>query len=120
MNFVFDHVSLLVTDMARSVAFYEKVLNMKVLREMGSDDGPVHFVFLGYEGSDVVLELKREAAHEGPYALGDNSHHFCVKTPDIEEALALYRSMGIIVREMNGHGAFLRDPDGYEVEVLQK
>jgi len=120
MNFVFDHVNLLVTDMARSVAFYEKVLGMKVIREMGSADGPVRFVCMGYEGSDMVLELKWEAARKGPYALGDNSHHFCVKTPDIEEALALYRSMGIVLREMNGHGAFIRDPDGYEVEVLQK
>ena len=120
MDFVFDHVNLLVTDMERSVAFYEKTLGMKVIREMGSADGPVHFVCLGYEGSDVVLELKQEKAHEGPYNLGDNSHHFCVKTPDIEEALALYREMGIIVREMGGHGAFIKDPDGYEVEVLKK
>ena len=68
----------------------------------------------------MVLELKKEAAHEGPYDLGDNSHHFCVKTPDIEEALELYRSMGIITREMGGHGCFIKDPEGYEVEILQK
>lgn len=120
MEFVFDHVNVLVTDMARSVDFYEKTLGMKVLREMGSADGPVHFVFMGYEGSDMVLELKKDKNHEGKYDLGDNSHHFCVKTPDIAEALELYRGMGIITREMNGHGAFIKDPDGYEVEVLQK
>ena len=61
-----------------------------------------------------------EKTHEGAYDTGDKSYHFCVKTPDIEEALALYKEMGIIVREMGGHGCFIEDPDGYQVEILQK
>ena len=120
MQFVFDHFNYQVTDMDRSVDFYKKTLGMKVIREMGSADGPVHFVCLGYDDADVVLELKWEKDHEGAYDTGDKSYHFCVKTPDIEEALALYREMGIIVREMGGHGCFIEDPDGYQVEILQK
>ena len=59
MSFVFDHFNYHVTDMDRSVAFYEKTLRMKVIREMGSSDGPVRFVMLGYDDQKVVLELKK-------------------------------------------------------------
>ena len=119
MSFVFDHFNYHVTDMDRSVAFYEKTLGMKVIREMGSGDGPVHFVMMGYDDQKVVLELKWEKAHEGSYDIGDGSYHFCVKTDEFEKALALYEEMGIIVFRMGDHMCFIKDPDGYQIEVMK-
>ena len=118
MSFVWDHFNYHVTDMKKSVEFYQKAFGMKVIREMGSPEGPVHFVMLGYDNEKVVLELKWDKSHEGKYDTGDRSYHFCVKTDKIEEALELYRSMGVITQEMNGHGCFIQDPDGYLVEIL--
>lgn len=120
MRFVWDHFNYHVTDVNRSVEFYKKTLGMKVIREMGSDDGPVHFVMMGYEDSPVVLELKWEKDHQGTYELGDRSYHFCVKTEDIEEAIKYYQEMGIIHQQMGDHGCFIKDPDGYLIEILKK
>ncbi len=121
MAFEMDHFNYHVTDMTRSVEFYEKALGMKVIREMGSPEGPVHFSMMGYEDQRVLLELMREASHTGAYDTGDRSYHFCVLTDDIESALILHRSMGCIHEERPGGNChFIKDPDGYLIEIMKK
>ena len=121
MQFEMDHFNYRVTDMAKSVAFYQKALGMQVIREMGSPDGPVHFTIMGYEGQRALLELMWVKDHSGPYDTGDRTYHFCVLTEDMEEALALHRSMGCIHEERPGGMChFIEDPDGYLVEIMKK
>lgn len=116
-----DHVNYHVSDMQRSVEFYEKALGMKVLRRMGPPDGSVAFTMMGYDDSRVFLELLWVKDHEGAYDIGEQSFHFCVLTEDIEEALALHRSMGCIHEERPGGVChFIEDPDGYVIEVMKK
>ena len=121
MIFEMDHVNYHVTDMQRSVEFYEKALGMKILRKMGPPDGSVAFTMMGYDDSRVFLELLWEKNHEGPYDVGEQSYHFCVLTEDIEEALELHRSMGCIHEERPGGVChFIEDPDGYVIEIMKK
>ena len=119
MKAVFAHCNINVTDTERSVAFYEKALALKVVRQKEGPDGSFKLTFLSDDTLDFGLELTWLKGHPQAYDLGENESHICFKVDDYEAAHALHESMGCICFENKTMGLyFISAPDGYWLEIL--
>lgn len=123
------HTMLRVKDLDASVAFYTKLLGMKELRRRDVPDGKYTLAFVGYgdESSEAVIELTHNWDHAGPYDMGTGFGHLAVGLPDVYKACAdLKAAGGKVTREAGPVKfgttviAFVEDPDGYKVELVQR
>jgi len=119
------HVMIRVTDLPRSIAFYEKALGMKVIRTVDVPEHKFTLVFLGDGTSDFLLELTYNYDHP-PYNLGDGYGHIALKVPDLLKSNEYHRSLGLecspvrYKEDGSPNYYFIEDPDGYEIELLQE
>lgn len=119
MSFKMSHTEIHVLDLDRSVAFYEKALGLRVVRESGSDDGSWKIVFLAGDGSPHQLELTWNNGRVEPYDQGGGDIHLAFEADDIEQAHALHEQMGCITHENPAMGIyFIADPDGFKIEIV--
>ena len=121
------HTMLRVGNLEESLKFYTEVLGMRLLRQKEYPEGKFTLAFVGYgdESDTTVLELTYNWGVT-EYNLGDAYGHIAIGVDDIygtcEEIKA--RS-GKVIREPGPtkHGstviAFVQDPDGYKVELIQ-
>ena len=122
----FLHTMVRITDPERSRAFYE-ALGFTFAREMdivrgGEKEATNYFFSLGDD--DSVLELTFN--HDGrTYDLGTGYGHIAIGVPDLDGTLVQLKELGIEperppyqVREGGNRLCFVRDPDGYRVEVI--
>jgi lactoylglutathione lyase len=121
------HTMLRVVDLDSSIAFYTEVLGMHLLRRNDYPEGKFTLAFVGYqdESAGAVLELTHNWGVES-YELGTAYGHIAVEVPDAYAACAAIKARGgKVVREAGPmkHGttviAFVEDPDGYKVELIQ-
>lgn len=121
------HTMLRVADLERSVAFYTDVLGMQLLRRKDYASGRFTLAFLGYgdEKDHTVLELTHNWDIDH-YDLGDGYGHIALGVQDIYATCdGIAGRGGRLVREPGPmkHGstviAFLEDPDGYKVELIE-
>jgi lactoylglutathione lyase len=119
---------LRIGNIERSVKFYTEVLGMRVLRQSDYPDGKFTNTFVGYDDEDsaAVLELTYNYGVE-KYDLGSAYGHVAVAVDDAYKACAeVKRRGGKVVREAGPmkHGttviAFVEDPDGYRIELIQR
>ena len=122
------HTMLRVGDLDRSVAFYADVLGMKVLRTTDRPEQKYTLVFVGYgdESAQAVLELTYNYGVDR-YALGDGFGHVAIEVPDVAAACAEVRASGGTVTREAGPVkggttviAFVQDPDGYKIELIER
>jgi len=119
MNFKMAHNNINVSDLAESLAFYEKALGLKEVRRM--DGSGFIVVFLGDGIGGHLLELTELEDHPQKYDLGENESHIAFETDDFERALALHKNMDCVCYENLQMGIyFISDPDGYWLEILPK
>lgn len=120
------HTMLRVGNLEKSIAFYEDVLGMKLLRQKDYPKGEFTLAFLGYgnEEENTVLELTYNWGVES-YELGTGYGHIAVEVPDVYEAAEKVKQKGgKVIREagpMNAGKtiiAFAEDPDGYQIEFI--
>jgi len=118
---------LRVGNLDTSLAFYTGILGMTLLRKKDYESGRFTLAFVGYgeESSTAVLELTHNWDTKS-YALGDGFGHIAISTDDIYATCERIRAAGgKIVREPGPmkHGttviAFVEDPDGYRVELIE-
>lgn len=122
------HVGLNVTDLDRSLAFYQRILALQALRV--SWDPGRRFAFLGRDGS-VLLTLWEQA--DEPFAAGRAGlHHLAFELDDLasvraaqgraEEAGARIHHGGVVPHADSGGsgGLFFEDPDGTRLEVYTR
>jgi lactoylglutathione lyase len=123
----FLHTMLRVTDLRRSLAFYCDILGMKLLRQKDYPDGQFTLAFVGYgdESEQTVLELTHNWGVD-TYDLGNAYGHIASGVSDIYTACEEISTKGGKVTRAPGpmkHGstviAFVEDPDGYKVELIQ-
>ena len=119
MQFKMIHENYNVSDLDRSIAFYDAALGLKEKSRITADDGSFIIVYLGNENSDFELELTWLKDHPQKYDLGEVEFHLAFRTDDFEAAHALHEKMGCICFENPAMGIyFILDPDGYWLEVL--
>ncbi len=120
------HTMLRVTDLEQSIQFYCDVMGMKLLRRKDYPEGKFTLAFVGYgaETDHTVLELTHNWDTD-QYDLGNAYGHIAIEVEDVYAACdAIKAKGGNIVREagpMKGGNsilAFVKDPDGYMVELL--
>ena len=119
MKFQMIHENYNVTDLDRSLAFYEKAVGLTEKRRNVAKDGSFIIVFVGNEYSDYELELTWLRDHPDPYDIGEEEFHLAFRTDDFEAAHKLHEEMGCICFENPSMGIyFIQDPDGYWLEII--
>ena len=119
MNFKMIHENFNVTDLERSLAFYDKALGLREKRRMAAPDGSFVICFVGNEQSDFELELTWLRDHPQAYDLGEEEFHLAFRAEDFDLSHARHAEMGCICFENPALGIyFIQDPDGYWLEIL--
>ena len=119
MRFKMVHENFNVTDIERSLDFYEKALGLKECRRKTADDGSYIIVFIKNDESEFELELTWLAEHPQKYDLGEEECHLAFHVDDFDAAHKLHEEMGCIAFENHEMGIyFITDPDGYWLEVI--
>ena len=123
------HTMLRVRDLDRSLAFYVNRLGMTVLRRQEFTEGRFTLVFVGYgaERHATVIELTHNW-DDRDYVLGSAYGHLAVEVVDLSAAIAELAALGVRITRAPGplKGdltqliAFVADPDGYSVELIQR
>jgi lactoylglutathione lyase len=124
------HTMLRVRDLDRMIAFYTDVLGMKVLRRFDVEPKRETLCFLGYgdEGDTTVVELCREWDRAEPYPVaGQGYGHIAIGAGNIDQAFDTFRTHGVAIlqepKAVRKGGAvigFIADPEGYEIEVIER
>ncbi|PKH54525.1 lactoylglutathione lyase [Shewanella sp. Choline-02u-19] len=123
----FLHTMLRVTDLETSIEFYTKVLGMKVLERTDNSEYRYTLVFVGYEAQadSTTIELTFNW-DTNEYEMGNAFGHIALGVEDIYAACTKIKALGgNVTREAgpvkggNTHIAFITDPDGYQIELIQ-
>jgi len=120
------HTMIRVTDLARSLDFYTRVLGMTLTARAEFAEGRFTLAFLGFDdnpdGSAIELTHNWDT-HE--YELGNGFGHLAIEVDDVQAAVDQVRERGGTVtrepRAMNAGTtviAFVADPDGYAIEFV--
>jgi lactoylglutathione lyase len=121
------HTMLRVGDLSASIRFYCEVLGMNLLRQHDFPDGRFTLAFVGYgdESDNTVIELTHNW-DTSAYTIGDAYGHIAIGVEDIYTTCAEIAAKGGKVIRAPGamkHGttviAFVEDPSGYKVELIQ-
>jgi lactoylglutathione lyase len=119
------HTCYRVLDPDASVDFYEK-LGFEVLRRMPIGDDATN-VFMGLPGDGARLELTHNHDVTEPYEIGTGYGHIAITAEDLDGTLERLAEVGIEpekppyrVREGGSRICFVRDPDGYRIEPIEK
>lgn len=119
MKFKMYHQNFNVLDLERSLEFYEKALGLTVRSRKEAADGSFVLAFVGNDTTDFSLELTWLRDRKDPYNLGDEEFHLAFETDDYEAAHELHKEMGCICFENEAMGLyFIKDPDGYWIEIV--
>lgn len=121
------HSMIRVLDEARSVAFYDKAFGLKVADRLDFPDFTL--VYLSNPESGFELELTINKGRTAPYALGDGYGHLAVSVDDLDAEHARLAAEGLSPRKLVSFAPagevvarffFVADPDGYQIEVLER
>ncbi len=114
-------------DIDRSVAFYE-ALGFEEIRRMPIRDEAIN-VFMGLpeDGPEPRLELTYNFGRTEPYELGTGYGHIAITAEDLDATLARLAELGIeperppyTVRDGGNRICFVRDPDSYRIEIIER
>ncbi|MEE2859423.1 MAG: VOC family protein [Pseudomonadota bacterium] len=121
------HSMIRVLDEARSVDFYDRCFGLKVAERL--DFEKFTLVYLANGESETELELTINKGRTEPYDLGDGYGHVAFSVEDVDALHARLEAEGLSPRnlvdfapggEVIARFFFIKDPDGYEIEVLQR
>ena len=120
------HTCYRITDIDRSVEFYGK-LGFEELRRMPIRDEAINvFMNLPGDGESPRLELTYNFGVDS-YEVGTGYGHIAITTDDLDGTLAALADKGIepekppySIREGGSRLCFVRDPDGYRIELIER
>ena len=121
------HSMIRVLEEERAVSFYEKAFGLKVADRLDFDSFTL--IYMSNPESEFELELTVNKGRSEPYNLGDGYGHFAVTVDDVEAEHARFEAEGLNPRKLvdfQNNGVriakffFVADPDGYQIEVLQR
>lgn len=122
------HTMLRVGDLDRSIEFYTQVLGMNLIRKRDNEQYRYTLAFLGYgeesEGAVIELTYNWDTDH---YDLGSGYGHIAIGCNDIYKTCDTIQHSGGVISRAPGpvkggttHIAFVKDPDGYAIELIQE
>jgi len=123
------HTCYRILDPERSTDFYVNKLGMKKVGEMHFSDATNYFFAMEEDPSSPMLELTHNHGRTEPYEVGEGYSHVAFVVDDLEGTVARLKEQGVEVAvepktmTVDGHDyriAFVLDPDGYRVELVQK
>jgi lactoylglutathione lyase len=122
------HTMLRVGNLDRSIDFYTQVMGMKLLRVTHRDEQKYSLAFVGFGNNPDHAEIELTYNHGvDHYDLGTAFGHLAIGVEDIYATCDRIRSKGVILTREPGPVkggqtliAFLSDPDGYKIELIQR
>ena len=126
------HTMLRVGDLQRAIDFYTQVLGMDLLRTTRRPEQQYDLAFVGYGGNPGQAEIELTYNYGvDHYELGSAFGHIAVGVPDVAATCAAVRDRaaalgGAVTREAgpvkggNTMIAFITDPDGYKIELIER
>lgn len=123
----FLHTMLRVGDLDKALAFYTDALGMRLLRQVDNDTYEYTLAFVGYgdEASHTVLELTYNWGTT-EYDKGTAYGHIAIGVNDIYTTCEKIKTLGYEISREPGPVAggstviaFVKDPDGYAVELIE-
>lgn len=121
------HSMIRVFDLEKSLAFYRQAFGLELVDRLDFDDFTL--AYLRNEESDFELELTWNHDQTEPYEQGSGYGHLAVTVEDVDAEHARMSEAGLAPRnlvDMEHQGKplarifFVADPDGYEIEVIQR
>lgn len=120
------HTCYRINDLERSVDFYVNGLGLEELARKPIRDEAIN-VFLGAPGDGPRLELTYNFGRNEDYQLGTGYGHIAFRVNDLDATLESLGERGIVperppyqVREGGSRLCFVRDPDGYRIELIER
>jgi lactoylglutathione lyase len=121
------HTCYRILDIDRSVAFYNALGFEEVGRVPIRDEAINVFMNMPGDGDSPRLELTCNIGHEEPYEIGTGYGHIAITAHDLDATLARLAEQGIEpekppyrIREGGSRLCFVRDPDGYRIEIIER
>ena len=121
------HTCYRITVIDRSVAFYKELGFEEVGRLPIRDEAVNVFMNQPEDGDNPRLELTYNVGHSEPYEIGTGYGHIAITAHDLDGMLAALAEQGIeperppyTIREGGSRLCFVRDPDGYRIEILER
>jgi len=121
------HTCYRISDIDRSVAFYEALGFEEKGRLPIRDEAVNVFMGLPEDGDEPRLELTFNFGQTEPYEIGTGYGHIAITTRELDSALARLAEQGIeperppyTVRDGGSRLCFVRDPDGYRIEIIER
>ncbi|MFC3061339.1 VOC family protein [Paenirhodobacter populi] len=121
------HSMIRVLDEARSLAFYDTAFGLKIRERLEFPDFTL--IYLANDETTFELELTVNKGRTEPYAPGNGYGHLAVSVADLAAEHARLTEAGLAPRKMVDFAPdgqviarffFIADPDGYQIEVLQR
>jgi lactoylglutathione lyase len=128
-KFKYLHTMIRVMDLDKSIDFYTKFFNMQLIRKNDFPGGKFSLAFLGYgpESNNTVLELTFNWEQTETYDKGNGWGHIAIGVEDIYNLCDDLENSGLEITRKPGpmkHGttliAFIKDPDGYIIELIER
>lgn len=121
------HSMIRVLDEARSVEFYQTAFGLKVADRLDFDSFTLIYLSNGETGFELELTVNKDRT--SPYELGDGYGHLAFSVDDVAAEHARLTALGLEPRKLVDFAPagtviarffFIADPDGYQIEVLQR
>jgi lactoylglutathione lyase len=129
LSFRVHHTMLPVADLSRSIAFYTRLLGMKLKERHASEARKVEVGLVGYgdEATAPFLELIQDTSERAPGQVTPANIHVGIDTSDLKKLCAILEKEGVaFIRPFKqrsdgmGFSAWVRDPDGHELELAER
>ncbi len=121
------HSMIRVLDEARALAFYQTAFGMTVAERLDFDTFAL--IYLANADATFELELTVNKGRTEPYTVGDGYGHLAFSVADVDGTHARLTAAGLAPRKLVDFAPggmviarffFIADPDGYQIEVLQR
>lgn len=122
----FLHAMIRVSNLEKSLKFYKEILGFDIVKELRLDDCTLYY--LGCKDSgDFQIELTDNDSKVENYENGNAFGHFAFATDNLQEVEQKMKNLGLDwlyepyeLDKINSKIAFLKDPDGNEIELIQQ
>ena len=122
----FLHTMIRVKDIKKSLEFYTKLFDLKLDKEKRLDDCTLYFLSDNEGYTQIELTYNDETPENG-YDLGTGFGHSAFATDSMDEFTKKLKDLGYEylyepykLTAVGSTISFVKDPDGYEIEIIQK